>query len=107
MQVTGKIFSSEVLKNKKLINSLSIQNARKSYEYLQENENLNNYNVEIYNSRLELFLYMGRQLNPDITELKRAENGEKFSAVKEIGFYLRKGRIKEAFDVLWNLITCK
>src|SRR5205814_4642990 len=74
-------FSSELLKNKKLLSSLSVQNTRKSYEYLQETENLNNYNIEIYNSRLELYLYMGRQLNPDVTELKRAVNGEKFSSV--------------------------
>jgi len=30
-----------------------------------------------------------------------------FPLIKEIGFYLGRGRIKEAFDVVWNLITCK
>ncbi len=80
-------FSTDVLKNKKLVGALSNQNSRKSYEYLSETENLNDFDVEIYNSRLELFMFEGRQLNPDVLELKRAMAGEKFSTVKEIGFY--------------------
>jgi nitrogen fixation/metabolism regulation signal transduction histidine kinase len=80
-------FSTDVLKNKKLTAAISAQNTRKAYEYLLETENLQGYNVEIYNSRLELFLFMGRQLNPDVLDLKRALSGEKFSSVKEIGFY--------------------
>jgi len=30
-----------------------------------------------------------------------------FPLLKEMGFHLGKGRIKDAFDVVWNLITCK
>ena len=30
-----------------------------------------------------------------------------FSLTKDIGYYLGKGRIKDAYDVVWNLITCK
>ena len=30
-----------------------------------------------------------------------------FPLAKEMGFYFGKGRIKEAFDVVWNLVTCK
>jgi hypothetical protein len=30
-----------------------------------------------------------------------------FPLLKEIGFYLGKGRIKDAYNVVWNLITCK
>ncbi|MEP7134381.1 MAG: hypothetical protein ABI904_05565 [Chloroflexota bacterium] len=30
-----------------------------------------------------------------------------FPLMKEVGFYLGKGRIKDAYDVVWNLITCK
>jgi hypothetical protein len=30
-----------------------------------------------------------------------------FPVLQELRFYLGKGRIKEAFDVVWNLITCK
>ena len=30
-----------------------------------------------------------------------------FPLLQEIGFYLGKGRLKDAFDVVWNLITCK
>jgi len=30
-----------------------------------------------------------------------------FPLLQEVGFYLGKGRVKDAFDVVWNLITCK
>jgi len=30
-----------------------------------------------------------------------------FPLLQEVGFYLGKGRLKEAFDVVWNLVTCK
>jgi len=79
--------SSELTKNKKLVSAFSSQNARKAYEYLLESNKINDYNIEIYNSRLDLFIFNGRQLNPDILDLQRALNGEKFSSVKEIGFY--------------------
>lgn len=80
-------FSSLLTKNKKLITAFSSQNTKKAYEYLFESNKINDYDVEVYNPRLELFLFSGRQLNPDILDLKRALGGEKFSAVKEIGYY--------------------
>ena len=80
-------YSSNLLSDKKLRSALVSQNTKKSYETLLETDNIKNYNIEVYNSRLELFLFLGRQLNPDILELQRAMRGEKFSAVKEIGFY--------------------
>lgn len=80
-------YSSSLLGNKKLRSYLVLQNTKKSYEVLLESDNIKNYNIEVYNSRLELFLFLGRQLNPDILELQRAMKGEKFSSVKEIGFY--------------------
>ena len=30
-----------------------------------------------------------------------------FPLLKEMEFFLGKGRIKDAFDVVWNLVTCK
>ncbi len=80
-------FSSEIINNKKNLTLLIAQNTKKAYESLFEIEKISNYNIEVYNSRLELFLFLGRQLNPDVLELQRALTGEKFSAVKEIGFY--------------------
>ncbi|RPI18995.1 MAG: HAMP domain-containing protein [Ignavibacteriae bacterium] len=80
-------FANLTVKNKRLLSYFATQNTKKSYETLLDMEHINEYNVEMYNSRLELFLFNGRQLNPDISELKRALNGDKFSVVKEIGFY--------------------
>lgn len=80
-------FSYRLLKDKKLLAAFSSLNTRKAYESLYENENVKDFNVEIYNSRLELFLFSGRQVNPDVTELKRSLGGERYSSVKEAGIY--------------------
>lgn len=80
-------FSKELITDKKLLSALSSQNTKKTYESLFEHEKIKDYNVEIYNSRLELFLFSGRQLNPEVLELQRALSGERFTTVKEIGFY--------------------
>lgn len=47
----------------------------------------NNYQVEIYNTRLELLAFKGRKLDSDIYSLQKCVNGKKFSLLKEIGFY--------------------
>lgn len=80
-------FSNLVVKNKRLLSYFASQNSKKAYETLYDIDGINEYNIEMYNSRFELFLFNGRQLNPDVSELKRALNGDKFSVVKEIGFY--------------------
>jgi nitrogen fixation/metabolism regulation signal transduction histidine kinase len=80
-------FSSDIVNNKKILPLFLAQNTKKAYESLFETDKISDYNIEVYNSRLELFLFLGRQLNPDVIELQRALSGEKFSAVKEIGFY--------------------
>jgi len=80
-------FSYSLIRNKKLLSAFSNQNTKKAYESFYEAENINDYNVEIYNSRLELFLFSGRQINPEVTELKKALEGERYSIVKEIGLY--------------------
>ncbi len=80
-------YSASVVKNKKFVTSFSNQNLKRCYEILQEDAQYKNFNIEVYNSRLELFLFEGRQQNPDILELKRALDGKRFSLVKEIGFF--------------------
>jgi len=80
-------FSYQLSNNRKLVSAFSTLNMRKTYEALSETEGLTGYNVELYTSRLELFLFSGRQVNPDIIELKKALDGERFSTVKEVGIY--------------------
>lgn len=79
--------SYQLVKNKKLVTALLSQNVKKSYDALFETESNSNYNIEFFNSRLELVIYSGKQINPDITDLKRGLNGERFSVVKETGIY--------------------
>ncbi|MEO6694803.1 MAG: hypothetical protein ABIY50_11965, partial [Ignavibacteria bacterium] len=47
----------------------------------------NSYQVEIYNTRLEMIAFKGRKLESDIYSLQKSLNGKKFSVLKEIGFY--------------------
>lgn len=80
-------YSYQLSKNKKLISAVASLNTRKAYDALYESENTGEFNIEIYNSRLELFIYSGRQSYPDVIELKKALSGERYSAVKETGIY--------------------
>ena len=43
--------------------------------------------LEIYNKRLELQLFKGKQLEPDYVLLQKALAGNKLSVIKDIGFY--------------------
>ena len=43
--------------------------------------------IELYNSKLELLAFSGRRLDSDIYSLQRALKGNKFSVIKEIGFF--------------------
>lgn len=80
-------FAERLSHNKKLLTVFSSQNSRKTYESIFESNNNVDYNIELYNTRFDLFLFLGRQLYPDFLELQRAMSGEKFTTVKETGFY--------------------
>ncbi len=80
-------YSYQLLKNKRLIQAVTALNTRKAYDALYESESTGEYNIEIYNSRLELFMYSGRQSFPDVLELKKALSGERYSIVKETGIF--------------------
>lgn len=80
-------YSYQLLKNKRLIQAVIQLNTRKAYDALYETEITGEYNIEIYNSRLELFMYSGRQSFPDVIELKKALSGERYSIVKENGIF--------------------
>lgn len=79
--------SKQVARDSILINNLLENNFRKTYEYLI-NLNLDqSYQVEVYNRNLELFAFKGRQLQPEYFLLQKALSGQKFSVLKNIGFY--------------------
>ena len=80
-------FSTRVANNYKFLSSFLSQNPRKTYDAYYEISGNDEFYSEVYNSRLELFVYSGRQLFPDILELQRALKGERFTSIKESGFY--------------------
>lgn len=80
-------FSNLVKNDNRFMSAFSSQNPRKTYDAFFEIQGYEDFNTEVYNTRLELFIYSGRQLFPDILELQRALKGERFTSIKESGFY--------------------
>ncbi|MBS1517112.1 MAG: HAMP domain-containing protein [Bacteroidetes bacterium] len=61
--------------------------SKKLFEFIIEFNSGENNSFEFYNSRLELLAFSGRKLSPDIYSLNKCINGNRFSVLKEIGFY--------------------
>lgn len=80
-------YSLKISSDKKFISALQSQNPKKGYEAFFDIPEAGRHIAEVYNTRLELFLFNGRQLNPEILELKKASLGTRFSVVKDIGLY--------------------
>ena len=82
-----KDFTDRILKNRKLVNFFVNQNLRKLYETFFEVEGSENYNTELYNARLELVMFNGRQIQPSVYNLRRAYKGEIFTIVRVDGMF--------------------
>jgi len=81
------VVSWNIVNDKKFISAIKSQNTVKAYDALFEKFNDSKFSIEVYNSRYEQILYNGRQLHPEILELKKALEGARYSDVKEIGLY--------------------
>lgn len=57
------------------------------YEVIKKKNISDGIAYEIYNSKMVLIAFAGKQLNPENNKLQRALNGEKFSVIKDIGFH--------------------
>lgn len=57
------------------------------YETIRKMHLDNDIPIEIYDRKQNLLAFSGRQLNPDTIRLQKALNGNKFSVIKETGFY--------------------
>lgn len=79
------VFTSRLLSNKKLISYINTQNIKKAYENLNEQEDISKYNIEIYNQRLELILFSGRQIQPEISGLQKAFLGNNLERIEQFG----------------------
>lgn len=78
-------FTNNLLENKRFISNAVNGSLKKSYEALLDFDNLKDYNIELYNTRLELLVYNGRQISSDISDLNFAIKGKRFSILKDIG----------------------
>ena len=79
--------STNINNDKKLISAIVSQNPVKTYDAFFDMKDQNRFSAEVYNSRFEQVLFNGRQLHPEILELKKAFEGTTYSVVKEIGLY--------------------
>lgn len=80
-------FSDEISWNKSLRENLTSNDSKKIFDDVLNLTLPTGYHIEIYNSRLELISYRGRQLKPDYVLLQKSLKGQKLSVIKEVGFY--------------------
>ncbi len=86
-QSTLQRLSNELIESPNIKRNLGRDDSKKLFE---EFLNLNidkTIQIEAYNSKLELLAFSGRRLDSDIYTLQRALKGNRFSVIKEIGFF--------------------
>lgn len=78
---------TEITSSPEIIKEIQKSESKKLFEELLKLNTGNNYQIEIYNTRLELLAFKGRKLDSDIYSLQKCLSGKKFTVLKEIGFY--------------------
>ncbi|MBE2255886.1 MAG: cache domain-containing protein [Ignavibacteria bacterium] len=79
--------SDKINSDTSVITYLEESNIKRGFETIL-NYNLDElYQIEIYNRNLEIFAFNGRQLQPEYFLLQKALSGQKFTNLKNIGFY--------------------
>jgi signal transduction histidine kinase len=79
--------ADEITWDKNFRENLTENDSKKIFDDVLNKTLPSGYHIEIYNSRLELISYRGRQLKPDYVLLQKALKGQKLSVIKEVGFY--------------------
>jgi len=79
--------SERLTTNPDIMKQVQRSDPKKLFEELLKFNPDNSYQVEIYNTRLELLAFEGRKLESDVYSLQRCAGGKKFSIIKEVGFY--------------------
>jgi len=80
-------FSNRIASSQDILKQIQRSDSKKLFEEIIKLNLENNYQLEIYNTRLELLAFKGRKLESDIYSLQKCLNGNNFSVLKEIGFY--------------------
>lgn len=81
------ILSQKILSSQDINRQIQRSDSKKLFEEIIKLNIENNYQVEIYNTRLELLAFKGRKLESDIYSLQKCLNRKTFTVLKEIGFY--------------------
>lgn len=81
-RVTGNLLS-----NPDITRLVLRSDSKKLFEEILKQKFDNTFQIEIYNTRLEVLAFKGRRLDSDVYSLRKALDGKKFSVLKEIGFY--------------------
>lgn len=79
--------SENFTQNTGILKYVQRSDSKRLFEELFKYKLDNDFQIEIYNTRLELLAFKGRKLDSDVYSLQRCVNGKKFSILKEIGFY--------------------
>lgn len=79
--------SKLITESPEILKQIQRSDSKKLFEEILKLNINKNYQVEIYNTRLELLAFKGRKLDSDIFSLQKCLNGKNFSVIKEIGFY--------------------
>ncbi len=77
----------KTVKNLDFRSAVENNNYRKVFEFITRTISQNDIVFEIYDVRLNPVAFYGRQLESDNLALTRAASAEKFSIIKDIGFY--------------------
>ncbi len=79
--------SDNLANDPELVKQVQKSDSKKLFESLFKKKLNEEYQVEFYNTRLELLAFKGRKIDSDIYSLQKCSGGKKFSIIKEIGFY--------------------
>ncbi|MDQ3020475.1 MAG: ATP-binding protein [Bacteroidota bacterium] len=105
--------SESISSNPDIVRQVQKSESKKLFEELLNLNSDNSYQIEIYNTRLELLAFKGRRLDSDIYSLQKCLNGKKYSVLKEIGFYTYLiiytpvYDLKEKTQILGVMLTAK
>ena len=80
-------FAGELASGESIRRSIERNDIRKLFEEIMLANADNSYQIEVYNSKLELLAFSGRKLDPDIYTLQRAVKSGRFTVIKELGFF--------------------
>lgn len=80
-------YSDKISGDEQVQKNLYRDDLKKLYDTIFKMNLPSSLELEVYNKRLELQLFKGKQLGPDYVLLQKALAGDKISVIKDIGFY--------------------